>query len=446
MSTVSPDLVKHALGNHDVGAGPKASSTGPKLTLVETPVSEPLTASVRELVSTPASHVSEWFDASSPQGVRVSIVAGDGSRCWGTAVVSRAEESRFGVLAGVSDADLARTVTLSDIALDPAHADEALPAVLYLALRRARIWERATVAAYVEPGARGAQLLGLERLARLPSAGARIPVGQRLDVATHYAYRATSKEMQVFLQRHFVPEVVETLDRWLKGFLDSPWFRAVHEGTLTREQYIFTLANLHQFVRYTTRIIGRAVGFSDDRALRNHWLNHLEGEINHELIIEKDLANLGADVDYVVGPMVPQVQNMQFMVTQESMIAFYNDPVMLMAAPFVAEGYTGHLDEKFMNDLERVAKSWGIEKPAHVTRFFSSHIEYDGGKDAHGGHPGQDGHWGRIVSMLERHLVDDAKLRRFLNVVHLAKNATEQSYNSYVNDLALFSASPTPMT
>jgi hypothetical protein len=441
MSTVSPwssstDVAKHVYGSHHVGPSPKADVASPvhSLVLAEAPAEEEV-AAVRDLISR-AGSAGGWFEASGAQGTRVSILAEGGASCLGTAIVTRAEESSFRVLAGLSDADLSKAITISDVVVDPARADEVLPALLYLALRRGRIWQRATVVAYVEPTARGAQILQLDRLARLPASGERVAVGQRLDIAIYYAYQAASKDVQAALQRHFVPEAVETLDRWLEVFFDSPWFRAVREGTLTREQYVCTLANLHQFVRHTTRIIGRAIGFSDDRALRNHFLNHLEGEINHELIIEKDLEGLGADVGYVVNAMVPSVANQGFMVTQESMIAFYSDPIMLMAAPFVAEGYTGHLGAKFMNDLEQCARSWGIEHPKRVTRFFASHIEYDGGNENH------DGHWEHIRKILDRYLVDDTKLQRFLNVLHLSKNATGQSYDGYVTDLAIFSAVP----
>src|SRR5262249_33063446 len=104
---------------------------------------------------------------------------------------------------------------------------------------------------------------------------------------------------QLVTDRLLADEVIRTVQRHTSLFFENPWFQAVTAGTLTRGQYIKFLANNHQFVRWTTRILARVAGFAENADLRNHYLRHLRGEIDHELIIERDLAYLGADVDYI---------------------------------------------------------------------------------------------------------------------------------------------------
>lgn len=431
------DGAKHGYGGHAVELAPAGERS--KLTMTETPVDE--AASSGHAVASPVgSSVAGWLGGrGGPGAVRISILADGGARCLGSAVVERAEESRFGEISRLSAADLSKSITISNVVLDAERGGDIMPALLYLALRRGRIWERSTVAAYItESGRQHARFAGLEPLAKIPAhvqgeSAPYIAVGQRIDLAIYGAYRAASSEMQAFLRAYFVPEAVETFEQWLGPFLKSSWFEAVYQGTLTREQYIYTLSNVHQFVRFTTRIIGRAVAYSTDRTLRNHWLNHLEGEINHEIIAEKDLEALGADVDFVVNAMVPNVSTQQFMVAQESMIGFNHDPVLLMGAPFVAEGYSGRLDGRLLEGLERCARGWGIAKPKMVTRFYASHIQYDGGSD---------GHWEHTQAMLGHCLTNDMQLQRFLNVIHLAKRSVEASYEDYIHEVGLFGASP----
>lgn len=379
----------------------------------------------------------------SKESTRVSIFVDSGQRCIATALVTPAEESSAFGRFKLPRAALGRCIVVSDVMLDPA-ADSALSTLMYACLRRGRIWDRATIVTAVSGEAGGDRrsaespdrfdLTPLYKLQPTEHGGTTwTPVAQRIDLSIHRAWTQTSTAMQGFLQEQFSAEAVETLNRWIERFFKTPWFQSIYDGTLTREQYGYCLANQHQFVRYTTRLIGRAVSHSDDRAMRNKWLEHLQGEINHELIIEKDLQALQADVDYVVHWMVPNVANQQFMVAQESAIAFHMDPVLFMAAPFVAEGFTARLDHGLIDALRRTAKSWGVDNPKQVTAFWSSHVEYDGG---------DDGHWEHSRRMLDDYLRTDRDLQRFLNVVRLACNAFERSYTSYVEDLAIFGATP----
>lgn len=378
-------------------------------------------------------------DLSSASGSRVLLF--DNGRCIASGAVVPAESGHFAPLTGLDAHSLEGSVGLMEIRVEPRRQQEILPVLLYLLTRRARIWGRHSVLTYVSPGllTTGANIPRWERLANLPvvseqgSTDPLWPVAQRLDLAIHHAYRASGPSGQAFLSRFFVPEAVETLELHIDRFFRTEFFEAVYGSTLTKQQYVYSMANLHQFVRYTTRLIGRAVSLSTDEDLRNHWLKHLSGEINHEKIIEKDLANLGADVDYVVNSMVPNVHNQEFMVMQESVIGFHQDPVLFMAAPFAAEGWTARLTEGFMSALDRTIRGWGIDNPRHVTGFLSSHIHYDGG---------DDGHWEGTRQILGRYIESDQMLQKFLNLVHLAMNAFERSYSSYVTEQRLWGAQP----
>lgn len=374
---------------------------------------------------------------------RISVFSEADKRCVASALVTPAEESTLTASWGMPRSALERCVIISDVALDPG-SEGVLPTLLYLCLRRARILERAVVVTAADtekappPGGWPAfAQLNLEPLSNLPafSAGKRTFAAhaQRVDIAIHRAFSAIPEDLRPVVRAQFVSEAVETLDRWIERFFQTPWFTAIREGTMTKEQYIYTLSNQHQFVRWTTRLIGLAVRHSHDRELRNKWLEHLSEEINHEVLIERDLAGLGADVDFVINKMVPIVKNQQFMVAQESMIGFHSDPVLFMGAPFAAEGFASRLDGKFIEATRRLVKSWGIENPKQVTTFFASHVEYDGG---------DDGHWEQTRRVLDRYLTDDTILQKFLNVLRLSMNAFEASYTAYVEDLAIFSAKP----
>lgn len=353
------------------------------------------------------------------------------------AVVTPADESttlrRLELPAGA----VSKCAFVSDVALEPDAPADLRAALFYLCARRARIWDKVVLVAALAKDASpdsGSDVIALEPLQRIKPfelhGRSWALSAQRVDIAVHRAWTA-APALQPTLQEQFVGEAVETLERWIGRFFQNSWFRAVREGTLTKEQYIYTLANLHQFVRWTTRHIGRAVGCSHDRAIRNKWLSHLREEVDHEIIIEKDLAALGADVDYVVRSMVPSLENHVFVAIQEASVAFHADPVLIMASPFVAEGFAAHLDQNFVTALRSTAKSWGIENPKQVTAFLCSHIEFDGG---------DDGHWDQTRRMLGEYLRTEEQFARFMNVVKICANAFDRSYSAYVDDLAIFSA------
>jgi hypothetical protein len=203
----------------------------------------------------------------------------------------------------------------------------------------------------------------------------------------------------------------------------------VFEGTLVREQLVYALSNMHQFVRWTTRLLGLAVGSSHARRLRDHFLAHLSGEINHELIIERDLAHLGADVGYVLDGMVPTPGTRHFMAVQESLIGMHGDPRAFMASPLAAEGVASHLTPDFLQALEDVVAGWGVPEPRKAITFFTSHVQTDGG---------DDGHWETTLGLVGEHLRSEADLVRFLGGLRASMAALTRAYDEYVDDLAVF--------
>jgi hypothetical protein len=368
----------------------------------------------------------------------VGLLDAKTNACVAAALVESAECSTFGVDSGLETSALVHSVAITRMHVEPGSREmDLLPLLAYLALRRGRIEEKTNVAAYLdERGNALRELLDLKTLANLPALGDARGVCQRLDIAIHRAYRSAGPRGQAILRQVFIDEAVETLNRLIVPLLATPYFRAVDDRTLSREQYIYSLSNLHQFVRWTTRLLSRAVSLSDDPDLRAHFLNHLGGEVNHEVIIENDLAALGpdVDVDYVVHAMVPNLGTQEFMVVQESLIGFHEDPILFMAAPFAAEGFAANVTQRFITGLTDCARGWGVANPKKAVSFFASHVHFDGG---------DDGHWALTRDILASNLTDDAHLQQFVNAVKLAMNGFIHCYASYVDLLGIWTATPT---
>jgi hypothetical protein len=255
-----------------------------------------------------------------------------------------------------------------------------------------------------------------------------------LDLMLDQTSNEAAQAGQALEPSFLVYEILDTLYHHLfDKVVTARFFTAVDAGTLTREQYIYSLTQLHLFVRYTTRLLGRCVGFSPTTELRSHFISHLTGEVNHEKIIESDLKHLGEDPTYVMEVAQPNVATREFMASQESAIGFYQDPLLLLVAPLAAEGVTGHLSPVFMEKLNACVASWGVKDAKRATNFLSSHIEYDGG---------DDGHWQGNLDMLAKHLRTEQSLRRFLSLLLVSAEGTLRQWDSYVGDTEIFSAQP----
>lgn len=325
--------------------------------------------------------------------------------------------------------DLATTGFLGRVSVRAGDAAEArLARVLYAAAREARIGGLKACATW-STGAEGASASVFRPV---PGAGGSGLVARDLPYATTRFADIAARGGLPVPPEVLVNEIVRTLELYFVRIWETAWFRAVYEQRLSREAYVYTLGNMHQFVRFTTRLIGRCVACSQDSWLRAHFARHLREEVNHELIIEQDLAHLGEDVAYVLEQMAPNAPTRRFMATQESAIGFHQDPILMLAAPLAAEGIAGRLDPEFMRSLHLNLERWGVAEPAKATKFFSSHIEFDGG---------DDGHFAGTVSLLERYVRDEARLQLFLSFLSSSTDALIGSYDSWERDLRLFSAS-----
>lgn len=252
---------------------------------------------------------------------------------------------------------------------------------------------------------------------------------QMLDVAIHGAAAACSELGWADVQPNLAREAVATVQHWVASFFEGSWARSIFEQTMTREQYVQSLSNIHHYVRQTTSHLGRAVANAPDSRLRRHFIDHLNGEVNHEVMIERDLRHLGVDPDYVMHHRVPNAATRSFMAIQEAAIEFHRDPVLLMACPLVAEGVTASLPADFTAKLRSLVASWGVEKPEKATSFLTSHANTDGG---------DDGHWQATVDALQCYLQDEAMQRRFLCTLRTAADCIERSFNSNIDELPLF--------
>lgn len=331
---------------------------------------------------------------------------------------------------GASEAALARCALITNVRVQP-DRERLLPALFYSVGRRARMNGAMTLLGAVrDVDAADTAVLGLRQTPHGSLANHKL-AAQRIDRFMHRTWTAMEESKATPNLTLLAAEVEETIQAWVATGQQWSFFEAVRERRLAREQYVYTLSNLYQFVRHTTRLIGRAIGASADPELRRHWINHLNGEVNHEVIIERDLAHMGEDVSYVMRHMAPAARTQEFMAIQESMIAYYNDPILMMASPLAAEAVTAHLDQQFADDLMHCAASWGVEQPKRACQFLISHMNTDGG---------EDGHWRMSIDVLPKLIQSEARLSLFLTTNASSRRAIQGVFTSCVDDTAIWSA------
>lgn len=308
--------------------------------------------------------------------------------------------------------------------------------MVYLSLRYARKKNKSRVFCYIEdrqlPTRR---LLDYEELTELNKREITgnngkvysfIPVTKDLNQALIRSYEKIPRYLKPFANKFVADDAVEAVETRLTTFLDTnPWFKTINNLEMTKNHYVKTMSNVHQFVRYTTRILGLAVHLTEESELRRHFIHHLQGEIDHEKIIETDLGYLGCDIDYVTNKMVPSKENQQFMVLQESLLGFHRDPISYIGVPMCIEGFTAQLSTKFLGNLEKCIKNWGYKSPKKAMSFITSHVAFDGG---------DDGHWEQNKNIVKKYIQNEINLQKFLNVIGLTMDAIEASYASYVQE------------
>ena len=356
--------------------------------------------------------------------VRIEISRGAGAAVVASVVLTLAERAELSWAHGGQPEGLDSSVLLSNVRISD--ADAVIPStLLYFAARRARMMGRANLLIRAE------EVTFSNDILHLVSCSEAWPevLTQRVDLAAHYTAQSLEKLAAPMPASVRAREVEEVTKRWLAGGSEWGFFKALRDGTLTRQQYVYALSNIYQFVRHTTRLVARAIAHSPTTEMRTHFIKHMNGEVNHELIIERDLEHLGEDVAYVRDHMAPNGPTQEFMAIQESMIGYYEDPVLLMASPVAAEGVTAHLDQAFADSLHEGLRRWKVGKPEKASRFFISHMHTDGG---------DDGHWEMTIAFLEGCLTTESKHQFFMRSLRSAMRGTQRLYDSFVTDMPTF--------
>lgn len=260
------------------------------------------------------------------------------------------------------------------------------------------------------------------------------PHAVETDYMTHRCWLRTPEVLRDYLRREVFPAEIEAdAMEGVERFKKSRWFDLISKVQLTKWQYERTLANLHQYVRWTTRLLGTVVGTCADKDLRTHYLSHLTGEVDHELLLEADMEHLGYDVDYVKNAMAPSNDIRLFMGLQESLAGFRSDPVIFLAVPLGIEALSAFLTPDLLGGLERNIASWGIEKPRRAMSFIASHVHTDGG---------DDGHWQATRDVLSRTIKDDAMLRAMRGIVKSIQTSQIRAFESYCDAFDMHHAQP----
>lgn len=384
-----------------------------------------------------------WIIKSASSAVNDTVITllNDKKEPVAAVIVAPALGSVFQSMSKLSESALSKTFYIDAVwVAGDVKLHRVLPLILYFALRSGRILGMENIVALIahpNAGVPLATVLRMEAISKVQyidfggkSYGA---MAQRLSYSMTKLYEQLHDEDLAILPRYFIEEIVETHAHWLQRFFKGSWARAIIEERISKEQYICSLYNLHQYVKYTTRLCARCIAHSDDLPLRNHYIHHLKGEINHELIIENDLKVLGADVEYLKAEHVPMAATNEFISIQESTIGFKQDAILMLACPLVAEGITAHMDRSFVEHLYRVISSWGVSEPEKAAKFISSHINFDGG---------EDGHWLGVVSMMQKYILTETRLQQFLCIMQTAMNGIERGFNATIDNLKLWEEYP----
>ncbi|WP_406694505.1 hypothetical protein V5E97_25870 [Singulisphaera sp. Ch08] len=356
-----------------------------------------------------------------------------------------AERSNFAAHTRLPEKVLRETMVSTRSTVHPDYRGNGLFSLLvYLAGREGRMQERRWLAAYMEPGmAAGRKVSGARNLEKVASRRVEgrdgsyevVTIAEDVNYVMSNSFRRIPEHLHPYLREtFFVDEVVGEVMSGARRFYEGPWFKAVENGELTRRQYITTLAEMHTYVRWTTRLLGTVIGITSDPELRKHYLRHLGGEIDHEVMLENDIDQLGFDVDYIKNHHSPSEHIRTFMSLQESLsFGPRRDPSLFLAAPFAAEALSAFLKKEFVEKLSRNIASWGVDNPSRAMTFITSHADFDGGTD---------GHWEAMRRILHRHLKGERELREFLSIVRLAQNSLLRAFSSFVEGTDIFAASP----
>ena len=311
--------------------------------------------------------------------------------------------------------------------------------LIYLAGRWGRMRGRKRFVGFIEQG--NPPIKKMVRCPEIPNVPLRTVAGANgeeykvvstsipIEYVTYRSFQTMSKSLREFASQMLMPaELMFKVENGIDDFYNTKWYLKVMDGTLTKDQYIAALANIHLYVKWTTRLLATVVGQTEERELRSDLLHHLEGEVDHELMLERDLEALDWDVDYVRDAMSPNPEIIKFMSMQQSLASFERDPVMFLVAPLVAEGLSANMVPEFIQSLERCIRSWGIAKPKNAMSFLHSHIYTDGG---------DKGHWQAVQKTISKRISSESRFQHALNLTEAMFVSMCSAYNDFVDDADL---------
>lgn len=369
-------------------------------------------------------------------GIHIAIYEKETQRIAASAHVVDAENSDFSKHSGVAREDLTKSIYGSRFLVSRDFRNCGLfSLLLYLGMREGRMRGRVSLIAYQNEGDSAVNkvidMQPMTHVAKRLVAGRGshqyqvIPCGQDIAYGMIRAWQKMPLDLQEFVAKDILADEVE---RYVAGrletFYDNAWFNGVANRTLTRNQYVEMLGDWHQFVRWTTRLLAKVVGITDDKELRSNYIAHLNGEIDHEVMIESDLKYLGGDVDYVKKSMAPGKPIQLFMALQESIASFRQDPILFLAVPYSIEGISANIKPEILSNLSECVKSWGYEKPRKACTFIGSHVNTDGG---------DDGHWQASLKMIRKYLKTESDLQKFLVVSALVFDTVGASFENAIS-------------
>ncbi len=348
-------------------------------------------------------------------GVHITLVLKESGDVVGATHVMCAEDSDFPEHVALGSTDLQRCAYSSRTALHRHYRNRGhLSLLMYLANRWARMQGREFFLGFLEEGEPPVKRLlhgeivdGAKTRWYQGPKGEQYPLHaciQSVDASCYYAYHGMPRSLQDWVRKSlYADELLELWGRRLQEYYQHPFFAAVHAGRLTKHQYIASLANMYQYVKWTTRLLGHAIAISDQKGLRGQYIEHLRGEVDHEEMLIRDLAELGFDTEYLRLGHAPSPAIFSFMSIQQSLVGFERDPALFLMVPLVAEGLSANLTKEFLRDLEQCIASWGIQRPRSAVTFLRSHIHTDGG---------EDGHWQMVRARLGECLSSETELQR----------------------------------
>lgn len=348
------------------------------------------------------------------------------------AVVTPAESSQFQTLTGISKEELTNTVAISSVWLDPnVITAEVLPAILYFALQRGRIWGRDNVVTLTPiPNTKLplATMLNLERLTHLPKLHSGdtelLPTAQRLKYAIYTAYTQCTGLEKDLIHQQFAKEIMQTYDNAITQLDQGVWVRAVKNHTLSKQQYTTTLFNLYQYATHASRLTARSIAHADEELLRKHFIFLFQGDLHQEKLLEKDLQSLGADLDYLRQAYVPHYATREFLMTLESTIGYQQDSLLMLACCLAAHSLNSIVDGAFKTELLTCVAGWGLANPSNVMNYLQSQNQ--------------------VIDMpvLQKLITDELQQQNFLATFHSAMSAFTRSLNANVEQLSLWSSTP----